>query len=489
MKHALLILCHKDFEQVEKLIEFFDEDFVFYIHIDKRANINNMQIEHLKKINSNIKIYKKYRVTWGGINILRAELYLLRQIIKNEDIDYIHLCSGQDYPIKKLVDIKKFYEDKNGCQFIEYNQLPYSKWNNGTYLRFEKFQLFDFLDWYNLQHRRIIDTVYRWQCKYRIKRAIPDQYPKLYGGSNWMSITKDCAQYVSELKGRRKKFFNRLRFTFAPDEVYFQTVIMNSEFGRKVVNDNKRLILWEPRMRSPKVLKDFDWWKIATSDKLWARKFDFVLSKDIYELLNTYVFSSDEVVIDSNGFWKHDSFQGHVYDNGLAQGIEHILPYLRIKTAIDFGCGPGWYVKLFHNFGIEMQGYDGNPMVENMSSHFFNNGFYCQCVDLSEEVEAEEQVDLVLCLEVGEHIPAKYEKTFIRNLTRNSGHYILLSWAIPGQNGDGHINCRNNGYIIERLKLDGFYLNVPITNLLRANASCTWFKNTILFFEKNHNVI
>ncbi len=489
MKHALLILCHKDLRQVEKLIEFFDDDFVFYVHIDKHANIDNIEIEHLRKKRPNINVYRKYKVTWGGINILRAELYLLRRIVANEDVDYIHLCSGQDYPIKKLEDIKKFYERNSGYQFIEYNQLPYSEWNDGTYWRFEKFQLFDFLDWYNLQHRRIIDTVNRWQCKFGIKRAIPDQYPKLYGGSNWMSITKNCAQYVSELKGIKKKFFNRLRFTFAPDEVYFQTVIINSEFSRKVENDNKRLILWGPRMRSPKVLTDSNWWEIAISDKLWARKLDFTQSRGIYNLLDKYVFLTDDVDIQTNGSWKHNSFQGHVFDNGLAHGIVHILPYLKIKTAIDFGCGPGWYVKLFHNYGIDMQGYDGNPMVEDMSSHFFNNGFYCQCVDLNEKVEAEEQVDLVLCLEVGEHIPAKYEKIFIGNLTRNSSHYILLSWAVPGQNGDGHINCRNNGYIIERLKLDGFYLNVPITNLLRTNASCTWFKNTIMFFEKNQNVV
>lgn len=37
MKHAILLLWHKDMEQLRNLIKLFDEDFKFYIHIDKKA--------------------------------------------------------------------------------------------------------------------------------------------------------------------------------------------------------------------------------------------------------------------------------------------------------------------------------------------------------------------------------------------------------------------------------------------------------------------
>lgn len=37
MKHAILLLWHKDIEQLKNLIGLFDEDFKFYIHIDKKA--------------------------------------------------------------------------------------------------------------------------------------------------------------------------------------------------------------------------------------------------------------------------------------------------------------------------------------------------------------------------------------------------------------------------------------------------------------------
>lgn len=37
MKHAILLLWHKDIEQLKNLIKLFDEDFKFYIHIDKKV--------------------------------------------------------------------------------------------------------------------------------------------------------------------------------------------------------------------------------------------------------------------------------------------------------------------------------------------------------------------------------------------------------------------------------------------------------------------
>ena len=133
-------------------------------------------------------------------------------------------------------------------------------------------------------------------------------------------------------------------------------------------------------------------------------------------------------------------------------------------------------------------GYDGNPYVEEMSALFFEDGSYCQCVDLSEEVKTEEPFDAVLSLEVGEHIPADREDVFFLNLIRNARKYIALSWAVEGQCGNGHVNCRSNYYIISRMEKHGFYENRIVSQYLRSHATYWWFKNTIMFFEKQNMV-
>lgn len=60
MRHAILLLWHTDAKQLLDLTECFDEDFTFYIHIDKRSKED---IGRLKQKN-NIHIYRKYKIHW-----------------------------------------------------------------------------------------------------------------------------------------------------------------------------------------------------------------------------------------------------------------------------------------------------------------------------------------------------------------------------------------------------------------------------------------
>ena len=48
---------------------------------------------------------------------------------------------------------------------------------------------------------------------------------------------------------------------------------------------------------------------------------------------------------------------------------------------------------------------------------------------------------------MGEHIPKIYEKIFIDNLDNNNTKGIIISWAVKGQGGVGHVNEQNNEYI------------------------------------------
>lgn len=85
---------------------------------------------------------------------------------------------------------------------------------------------------------------------------------------------------------------------------------------------------------------------------------------------------------------------------------------------------------------------------------------------------------------MGEHIPAQWEDIYLTNLTRNAVRYVLLSWAIEGQTGDGHVNCRPNSYIINKMKEQGFAVNTPVSNYLRKYADSWWLKHTIMLFER-----
>lgn len=485
MKHALLILWHKNVPQLERLLEFFDEDFDCYVHIDRKSHISRQDIETLEKAKSGLHLFCKYDIHWGGISIVKAELFLLEKITQsNKKYDYIHFMSGQDYPIKKLCHIKTYFEEHNGYEFIEYMQLPSNRWENGTFRRFRYYLPYDFTDCQSLSGNKLSGRLVEWQRRQGIKRRVPDQFEHLYGGSNWISITGKCAAYIVNNRRKHKPFYNRLKYTFAPDEVYFHTVILNSDFADKTLNNNQRCIIWQGNGASPLTLTEKYWWHIATSDRLFARKVDEKQSATLISLINEYIMADEDIQISPNGQWTSTTFTGHCYDNGLAQGLLRLLPYMGVKTIADLGCGPGWYVALFRKYGYEADGYDGNPNVEKMSAPLFANGFYCQCANLTDELEADEPFDMVFSLEVGEHIPNKWEDTYLDNLARNSAKYIIMSWAIDGQKGDGHVSCHPNHYIIGKMFERGFFFSTPVSRYLRSCASLFWLKHTIMVFEK-----
>lgn len=169
----------------------------------------------------------------------------------------------------------------------------------------------------------------------------------------------------------------------------------------------------------------------------------------------------------------------HTVDYGLSDAIIQCFKK-KVKTAIDIGCGNGGYTKNFIKHGIDAKGYDGNPVTPEVS------GGLCGVCDFSQKADFG-KFDLVLSLEVGEHIPAQHEQVFLDNLARHADKYIVLSWAVEGQGGVGHFNCRNNDYIIAELKKRGFVYDALTSIGLRYfsdGEKYPWFKNTIMVFEK-----
>lgn len=182
--------------------------------------------------------------------------------------------------------------------------------------------------------------------------------------------------------------------------------------------------------------------------------------------------------IRENGSWDGDTTSKHYHDHTLSQCLIDILLDNDIKTVLELGCGRGDYAKKIIEYNILCDCYDGHPNTKEMTHGI------CDTVDLSKPVFFDKTYDCVISLEVGEHIPQSCEDNFITNIVKHSHNLIIISWAIPGQPGDGHINCKTNDYIIDRIEKENFYFNRTVTQKLRRQSSLWWFKNTLMFFQK-----
>lgn len=183
--------------------------------------------------------------------------------------------------------------------------------------------------------------------------------------------------------------------------------------------------------------------------------------------------------INKKGFWENETGVGHVHDNMLCNKIIQVFENKNIKNVVDFGCGLGDYTKSFIANNINCEAYDGNPNTSELT-----NGVG-KVLDLSKDFELQKKFDCVLSLEVGEHIPKEYEQVFINNICNHTNNLLIISWAIIGQGGDGHVNCQNNDYVINEIENRGFRYDLENSILLRESISTApWFRNTIMVFNR-----
>ena len=185
-------------------------------------------------------------------------------------------------------------------------------------------------------------------------------------------------------------------------------------------------------------------------------------------------------MISDTGFWNITGKQfesEHAYDAPLSNAIVFLAKSLGVTKTYDFGCGPGKYTAAFREAGIEATGLDGNPLTASIAN--------CKIQDLTADFDLE-PVNFLLSLEVCEHVPKEFEAKLISNINKHvaPGGTIVLSWAVVGQGGFGHVNCQNNDYVISLFEDLGYTYDKENSNNLRKASSLSWFPNTVMVFMK-----
>ena len=113
--------------------------------------------------------------------------------------------------------------------------------------------------------------------------------------------------------------------------------------------------------------------------------------------------------------------------------LQHIQP----KSVLDIGCGTGTWLKVFEQAGItDFFGVDGEDIDESILEISKEN---FAVYNLTRPLVLDRFYDLVISLEVAEHLPELAADEFVLTLVRH-GKTILFSAAIPGQGGQDHLN-------------------------------------------------
>lgn len=289
MKQAILITAYKDLQHLLEIINFFDHDFSFYIHIDKKSLCDETELQDLRQFKNVKFIGKRFKTNWGGLNHLKAILFLIRTALEDQENFYFHLISGSDFPIKSPKQFKNFFQINKEKEYIDYFEIPFKGWgDSGGMDRIAYFNFFDLWNYKVPKERYRIRRFLDIQRVLGYRRTLSSKMPQLYGGSTWWSMSRSCCDYLIKFTDQNKFVLKRFKYTFCSEEFYVQTVIVNSQLKSRVDRNCLRYIDWNSRNGSrPAVLDDTDVEKLLESDAFFARKFE---DKESIALRNKLIF-------------------------------------------------------------------------------------------------------------------------------------------------------------------------------------------------------
>lgn len=174
--------------------------------------------------------------------------------------------------------------------------------------------------------------------------------------------------------------------------------------------------------------------------------------------------------------------------NRSAKVVAPILnDIVRPASVLDVGCGVGTWACEFVRLGVPVvRGIDGDYVDRAalmIPSDFFTSA------DLKVPFDLGRQFDLVVSLEVAEHLPSSSAATFVESLVRH-GKVIAFSAAIPGQGGTDHINEQFADYWVELFEKHKYRCVDCVRRLVWRNESVAHcYRQNLLLFVSDRDPV
>jgi SAM-dependent methyltransferase len=170
---------------------------------------------------------------------------------------------------------------------------------------------------------------------------------------------------------------------------------------------------------------------------------------------------------------------------GASKALPIILGNTLPNSLLDVGCGLGVWLKAALDHGItNIYGVDG---VSIKPEKLFVPSAMFRQIDLSKEWNLNRKFDIILCLEVAEHLDVSVASMFIESLTKHSD-YIVFASACPDQYGQNHVNCQWPNYWQNIFNNLGFSCSDEIRWKIWGESDIEpWYRQNMFIAQKSPN--
>lgn len=234
MKIAYLVFAYRNPELLRREIEALSTpDSFFYIHIDKKSNVNDFSGIRGSNI---FFLENRVCVYWAEFSGVLAILALIDRALKSPQVcDYLVLLSGSEYPLRSKNYIHNFFQKNSGQEFMDLIAMP----NNAAGKPLSHINTF------RVQSRHpYLRLVVRILSKMGIVRRDYRKYLgglAPYGGHTWWALTREACQYIVDFAAQNPQIRSFFENVPQPEEMFFHTILGNSKFKARV----RRNLLFE----------------------------------------------------------------------------------------------------------------------------------------------------------------------------------------------------------------------------------------------------
>lgn len=239
-KIAYLIAAHNDVQHLKRLIQALDDRADFFIHIDKKSNIDINDVFFQKPNMFMLSDDERIKVYWAGFSQVEATLRLIGKYLEvsaASSSPYLKVVffSGACYPIKSssyIYDYLNQHHDINFIRGMDVTSPNHYKYNYSL----KSYHFFD-MQLVNKATTRIVRKMLYYLAYPMRKRNyyVDGQGYKrhIFHGSSWWALNHDAVQYIDEYSKKERGLSQYFKYTMASDEKFFHTIFFNSHFAKK----------------------------------------------------------------------------------------------------------------------------------------------------------------------------------------------------------------------------------------------------------------